>query len=122
MKKVLIAEDDKFLASAYRLKLVKEGFEVKVAGDGVEALEMLKAFVPDIIVLDLMMPNKDGFATLKEIKEDEKLNKIPVIIASNLGQAEDVEKAKKLGAVDYIIKAELSISELIKKIESNIGS
>ncbi|HSW96884.1 MAG TPA: response regulator [Candidatus Saccharimonadales bacterium] len=116
MKKILVAEDDKFLSSAYRVKLTKAGFEVQIASDGNEALNLLKTFTPDLILLDLMMPIKDGFATLQEIKANPIWQHIPVIVASNLGQKEDTEKTMKLGAKDFVIKSDLSLDELIKKI------
>jgi DNA-binding response OmpR family regulator len=114
--KVLVAEDDKFLVSAYRAKLTKSGFDVQIATDGEEALQVLKTFTPDVILLDLVMPRKDGFATLEEIKQGP-MNKIPVIVASNLGQKEDIDKALTLGAADYIIKSDLSMDELVSKIQ-----
>jgi two-component system, OmpR family, alkaline phosphatase synthesis response regulator PhoP len=116
MKKILIAEDDKFLGSAYRVKLTKAGFDIKLCADGQEAIDALKIFTPDIILLDLVMPVKDGFATLEEIKKDENLKNIPVIIASNLGQQEDIDRGKKLGATDYVVKSDLSLEKLIEKI------
>jgi two-component system, OmpR family, alkaline phosphatase synthesis response regulator PhoP len=116
MTKILVVEDDKFLDSAYRAKLTKTGFEVQIATDGDEALQTLQSFVPDIILLDLVMPKKDGFATLEELKKSEKLKHIPVIVASNLGQKEDLDKAKALGARDFIIKSDLSLDALITKI------
>lgn len=120
-KKILVAEDDKFLSNAYRVKLTKAGFEVKVAGDGAEALNILQTFIPDLILLDLVMPVKDGFATLEVIKADEKLKMIPVIVASNLGQKEDCDRAIKLGAKDFVVKSDLSLDTLIQKIHSLIG-
>lgn len=117
MKRILVVDDDKFLSGAISLKLQHEGYETKIATDGIEALEMLKAFFPDLIILDLVMPNKDGFATLKEIKADAMWKNIPVIIASNLGQKEDIDWGKKLGAVDYVIKADLSLKDLTEKIK-----
>ncbi|MBI3485520.1 response regulator [Candidatus Daviesbacteria bacterium] len=120
MSKILVAEDDKFLANAYRIKLTKAGFEVMMVGDGEEALAALNKFIPDLILLDLVMPKKDGFAALQEIKKDERLKNIPVIIASNLGQKEDIEKGLKLGAIDFIIKSDLSMDELVKKINKAI--
>ena len=121
MSKILIAEDDKFLSNAYRVKFTKEGFEVVMAGNGDEVLEKLKTFAPDLIILDLVMPNKDGFETLKSIKADIRLKDIPVIIASNLGQKDDIDLGLKLGAKDYIVKTDLSLSALITKIKSYIG-
>lgn len=120
MSKILIAEDDKFLVSAYKVKLIKEGFDVKIAQDGDEAIELVKSFSPDVIILDLVMPKKDGFATLEEIKE-KNLTKAPIIVASNLGQSEDVERAKKLGAVDYVVKSDMKLSDLVLKIKKALG-
>lgn len=116
MKKILVVEDDIFLLNAYRVKLTKGGFEIKTATDGNEALAALKDFVPDLILLDLVMPGKDGFAVLEELKVSPKWTKIPVIIASNLGQKEDIEKGLKMGAADYIIKSDISLSDLTGKI------
>lgn|SRR5687767_4213461 len=120
MAKVLVVEDDRFLTSAYKAKLVRSGFDVQIASDGEEALEVLKTFIPDIILLDLVMPRKDGFATLAEIKAQENLKNIPVIVASNLGQKEDLDRAMSLGARDYIIKSDLSMDALIGKINETI--
>jgi two-component system phosphate regulon response regulator PhoB/two-component system alkaline phosphatase synthesis response regulator PhoP len=117
MAKVLVVEDDRFLTSAYRAKLSKSGYEVQMAGDGEEALTVLQQFHPDIILLDLVMPRKDGFATLEEIRQQSELKDIPVIVASNLGQKEDIDKARGLGATDFIIKSDLSMDDLVSKIE-----
>ncbi len=116
-KKIVVAEDDQFLSNAYRVKLTKEGFEVKMVVDGEELLAALKETKPDLIILDLLMPKKDGFEALREIKEDPNLKNIPVIIASNLGQTNDIDLGLKLGANDYIIKSDLSLEELVKKIK-----
>jgi DNA-binding response OmpR family regulator len=116
MKNILVVEDDKLLASAYRVKLAREGFDVRMAGDGQEALEILNEYAPDLIILDLIMPKLDGFGFLTEIKKIEEKSNIPVIVASNLGQSEDVVRAVKLGAADYIVKTDLSMKNLIEKI------
>ncbi len=115
--KVLIAEDDKFLVSAYRLKFEKEGDQVEVALDGQEALEKLKTFKPDVVLLDLMMPKMDGFEFLEELKKAGSCE-APIIVASNLSQAEDVERAKKLGAVDFVVKSDVALDELVAKVKS----
>jgi DNA-binding response OmpR family regulator len=120
MKKILIVEDDKFLSSALRVKLTKSGFEVKNASDGEEALRIVAEFSPDLILLDLVMPVKDGFAVLEELKAHETWKQIPVIIASNLGQKEDIERGMKLGATDYVVKSDLSLDTLIEKINSRL--
>ncbi|KKU63132.1 MAG: hypothetical protein UX87_C0033G0005 [Candidatus Amesbacteria bacterium GW2011_GWA1_47_16] len=122
MKKILIAEDDKFLANAYRLKLSKLGFDVRLATDGQEALNILKDFIPDLMILDLVMPNKDGFAVLEEVKSRPDTKSVPVIIASNLGQKEDIDRGLKLGAADYIVKADVAISEIVDKINAVLGA
>lgn len=118
MKKVLVAEDDKFLANAYRVKLEKAGFELKIAVNGEEAMQILQSFTPDVIVLDLVMPGKDGFATLFELKQNEKWKNIPVLVATNLGQKEDIDRATKLGAADYVIKSNMTMTSLVEKINA----
>ncbi|HWY79152.1 MAG TPA: response regulator [Candidatus Sulfotelmatobacter sp.] len=121
MKKILVAEDDKFLGSAYRAKLTKAGFEIQIARDGQEAMAMVRTFTPDLILLDLVMPIKDGFTVLEEIKNDPTLKAIPVIVASNLGQKEDTDRALKIGASDYFVKSDLSLNTIIEKIHNLIG-
>jgi DNA-binding response OmpR family regulator len=121
MAKILVAENDKYLVNIYRLKLTKAGFEVQITRDGQQALDALKTFKPDLILLDLMMPVVDGFAFLEEVKKDQNLSKIPVIIASNLGQKEDISRGMALGAKDYIVKSDLSLIDLIAKINKVIG-
>ncbi len=115
--KILIAEDDKFLVSAYKLKFEKEGEEVEVAFDGQEALEKLKSFKPDVVLLDLMMPKMDGFEVLEKLNKEGTMS-VPIIVASNLGQAEDVERAKKLGAIDYVVKSDIALDDLVAKVKS----
>ncbi|SRR6266568_2397335 len=122
MKKILVAEDDKFLGSAYRAKLTKAGFEVQIARDGQEAMDMVKVFMPDLILLDLVMPVKDGFSVLAEMKNDSGLKAIPIIIASNLGQKEDTDRGMKLGASDYFVKSDLSLNTIIEKINNLIST
>lgn len=120
MKKVLVVEDDQFLANAYRIKLSKSNFEVKIVSDGVEALKTMEEFIPDVVLLDLIMPNMDGFETLEKMKANDKLKSIPVIISSNLGQKEDVDKAMALGAKDFIIKSNVSIEDIVDKVRKLI--
>ena len=117
MPHILVVEDDQFLSAAYKLKLEKEEFTVSLAQDGQEALDMLQTLTPDLILLDLVMPIKDGFAVLSDLKESEKLRDIPVIIASNLGQDEEIKRGIAMGAVDYIVKSNTSLEEIVQKIE-----
>ena len=118
---VFIIEDDAFLLNLLTLKLSKEDLEVVTALDGVEALEKLKTLRPAIILLDLILPRKNGFEVLQELAQDPQLHKIPVIIISNLGQESDIERGKALGAVEYYVKARLSIDELVIKVKEFIG-
>jgi len=121
MKKILVAEDDKFLANAYRVKLSKANYEISLASDGEELLSIIDGFGPDLLLLDLVMPKKDGFSVLSELRQNPKWAKLPVIVASNLGQKEDIDKAKMLGASDYVVKSDLAMKDLVVKITSLIG-
>jgi two-component system, OmpR family, alkaline phosphatase synthesis response regulator PhoP len=117
-KKVLVAEDDKFISRAYQAGLSKTDLEVIIAEDGEDAIQKIKSEKPDLILLDLIMPNKNGFDVLEEIRNNPDLTQAPVIILSNLGQEVDVTKAKELGAVDYFIKSNISMKEVIEKINT----
>ena len=118
--KILVAEDDQFILKAMTTKLTKEGFEVKIAVDGVQVLDILKSYIPDLIILDLLMPKKDGFEVLKEVKGDQRLKNIPIIIASNLGQENDIQQVLALGATDYLIKSEFTLESLVQKIKNTL--
>src|SRR3989344_4373035 len=118
MVKILVAEDDKFLANAYRVKLSKAGYEIKIVSDGQETMDSLETFTPDVILLDIIMPIKDGFAVLEELKKNDKWKNIPVIVASNLGQKEDIDKSMALGATDYIVKSQVPIADILVKINN----
>jgi DNA-binding response OmpR family regulator len=117
MKKILIVEDDKFLRELMAQKLAKEGYDVIEAIDGEDALKSIKEEKPDLVLLDLILPGKDGFEVLAKVKEDAALSKIPIIVLSNLGQKEDVERALNLGATDYMVKAHFTPGEIIAKIK-----
>jgi DNA-binding response OmpR family regulator len=120
-QKVLLAEDDKFISRAYSDGLTRAGFEVLLAVDGKVALEMAKKDKPNIILLDLIMPEVNGFEVLTELKKDDILKDVPVIILSNLGQETDIQKGRELGAIDYLIKANYSMTEVIAKIKKYIS-
>ncbi|EKE07695.1 MAG: hypothetical protein ACD_18C00004G0007 [uncultured bacterium] len=115
---VLLIEDDTFLGNIYKTKFELEKFKVFVAADGLEGLDMAKKKKPDIILLDVLMPKMDGFAVLENLKKDKSLEKIPVILLTNLGQKDDVEKGLELGAVDYLIKAHFKPSETVSKVKT----
>lgn len=118
--KILLAEDDKYICRAYKDGLERAGFQILVAFDGVEAMKKVHSEKPDLILLDLVMPIKNGFEVLEELKKDPALKRIPVIILSNLGQDSDVEKGKSLGAVDYLIKSDFSMKEVIEKVKKHL--
>lgn len=115
---ILIVEDDKFLRELISQKLIKEGYNIEGAVDGEEGLKKAKELKPSMILLDLILPGIDGFEVLSKIKEDPEIKQIPVIILSNLGQREDVEKGLKLGAADYLIKAHFTPGEIIEKMKN----
>jgi DNA-binding response OmpR family regulator len=121
-KVILLVEDDKFLREIAGNKLEEEGFIIHSAQNGDEGFALLANDVmPDVVVLDLILPGMSGFEVLEKLKSNDKYKEIPVLILSNLGQEEDIEKAKKLGATDYMVKAHFSFAEIIKKIHSVIG-
>jgi DNA-binding response OmpR family regulator len=115
--KVLIIEDEESLAQMYQTKFDHEGYEVVVANDGSIGIEQAQKTKPDIILLDIILPKKDGFMVLKELKSDKSTAGVKVIMLTNLGQDEDVIKGKKLGAIDYLVKANLTPAQLVAKVE-----
>ena len=115
-KKILLVEDDQFLSSLLKNRLTREGVNVLHARDGQEAIDFLKQGKPDLILLDLILPKRSGFEVMEKIKEDPQLQNPPIIIISNLGQPEDIQKGQDLGAVEYFIKAKTSIDDLIGNI------
>lgn len=115
---ILLVEDDSFLRDLISQKLRKEGLHILEAFDGEDALKKVKSERPHLILLDLILPGIDGFETLKQIRADEEVGKTPVIVLSNLGQKDDVEKAKRLGSTDYLIKAYNTPGEIVDRIKS----
>lgn len=120
MTKILIVEDDKFLRELMVRKLSQENFQITEAIDGEEGVKKIKEVIPDMVLLDLILPGIDGFEVLAKIKEDSTTASVPVIILSNLGQREDVERGMKLGAIDYLVKAHFTPNEIIDKIKANL--
>ncbi len=117
-KKILIIEDDKFLRTLLVRKLTKENYEIFEASDGEEGIKKIKEIKPDLVLLDLILPGIDGFEILTRTKSDLSLPLIPVIIMSNLGQEEEIKRGLKLGAVDYLVKADFTLGEILDKIKS----
>ncbi len=120
--RLLLVEDDQFLRELMLTKLKREGFSVLVAVDGREGLDVIIRERPALVLLDVILPGIDGFSVLQQTRasSDPKVAKIPVILLSNLGQDSDVQKGRQLGATDYLIKANLTIDEIIKKIRKYI--
>lgn len=114
---ILIVEDDKFLHTLLSEKLKREGLFVVDAENGQEALVKMKGDPrPHLILLDLLLPVIDGFEVLRRMRDDQGLKRIPVLVLSNLGQEEDIKRAKDLGAVDYMVKAYFTPGEIVDKI------
>jgi DNA-binding response OmpR family regulator len=120
--RILIIEDDHFLSSILKSRLEKEGFTVIQAFDGDEGLATVRKERPDAVLLDLIMPKVSGFEVLEGISADPELSTIPVLIASNLGQDSDIDKAKTLGARDYYVKVRTSIDELAQMVKNLVQS
>jgi len=116
-RKILLVEDDPFLIDIYTTKLKEAGFSVEVATDGEEGVRKAKEKPPSLIILDIVLPQIDGWEILKKIKEDKNLKPIPVIILSNLGQKNEVERGMKLGAAKYLIKAHYTPSQVVEEIK-----
>lgn len=116
-QKILLIEDDKMLLEMYTAKFTREGFEIATAENGSDGLKTARDMKPDMILLDIIMPKLDGFATLKEIRKDENIKNVPVILLTNLGQDQDIQKGKDLGADDYFVKANHTPTEIVEKVQ-----
>lgn len=117
MKKILLVEDDPLLIDIYTTKLKERGFDVVVVDSGEKVLEAIREKKPDIVMLDIVLPNQDGWSILSQIKKDKDLKSTKIVVLSNLGQKEEVEKGLKLGAAQYLIKAHYTPSQVVKEIE-----
>ena len=118
--KILMIEEDHFLRKIYRDKLSRSGFEFFEATNGEEGLNKIIAERPDIVLLDLILPRKNGFDVLIDIKSNKNTENIPVLILSNLGQESDIERGLALGAKDYLVKTEVSLSEVVEKAKEQL--
>ena len=120
MKKILIVEDDPSIIQMYSMKFKEGGYEVLQAGTGLEGLELAKKDKPALILLDIIIPQFDGFAVLEKLREDADTKDIPVVLLTNLSQDCDQQRGKDLGAKEYLVKAHLTPSEVFKKVEQYI--
>src|SRR3989344_3133686 len=116
MARILLVEDDPMLLDIYRPKHQKGGFEVLVANEGEDAIRVAEREVPDAIILDLVLPNRDGWEVLETVRKKDALNKSKIIVLSNLGQKEEVERGLKLGADQYLIKAHYTPSQVVEEL------
>jgi CheY-like chemotaxis protein len=125
-KKILFIEDEEIMIDLLKKKLIQEGYEVSVATNGEEGLKLMKdalkaGQLPDLVLLDIIMPKMGGFEVMEEMRKNKELKKIPVIVVSNSGQPVELDKAQKLGAKDWLIKTEFDPQEVIDKVVKQIG-
>jgi len=120
-KKILIIEDEELMINLLERKLAQEGYKVETARDGEEGLGKMRKEKPDLILLDIVMPKMGGFEVMEEMQKDNELKDIPIIVISNSGQPVELDKAKELGARDWLIKTEFDPQEVIEKVKNQIG-
>ena len=120
-KSILVVEDDQFLRDLIVKKLEEEGLNIIQAVDGEEGLQFIKENKPALVLLDLILPGIDGFEVLKQVKSDPETKDIPIIILSNLGQKDDIERGLELGARDFMVKAHFTPEEIVKKTKEVLG-
>ena len=119
-KKILIIEDDRSLQNAVVETLGQEGYKTVSAFDGEEGLQKLAVEKPDLILLDIILPKKDGYEVLSEIKGDEATKDIPVLILTNLEEVDNVQKALDLGATTFMVKSDFSLKDVLAKVKENL--
>ncbi len=119
--KILLVDDDEFLLDMYSLKFKEAQFNIDVAGNGTIALEKIRANTYQVVLLDIVMPGLDGFEVLTQIKKENLLKDTIIIVLSNLGQKEDIERGMQLGAQDYVIKAHFTPREVVEKVKLHLS-
>lgn len=120
-KKILIIEDEEILLDILKRKLSSMGYEVSFAMDGVSGLEAIKEILPDLILLDIIMPKMGGFELMEKAQLDDSIKNIPIVIISNSGQPVELDKARKFGARDWLIKTDFNPQEVLEKVIQQIG-
>ncbi len=121
MTKIAIIEDDPTISQMYRMKFESDGFDVRMAGNGKIGVDLVKSFKPDIILLDIQMPEMDGAAALKLIREHKDSKDTPVIILTNLGEEEAPSEMRSLGISSYIVKANNTPRQVVAHVKNTIG-
>lgn len=119
-KKVAIIEDDREIKEMYKIKLELGGYEIVGTDNGSDALKLIENEKPDLVLLDLLLPEKDGYEILEELKtsKNEKVRSIPVVVISNLSNENDILEAKNLGAADFLVKAKINPASVLEKVDS----
>ena len=120
-KKILVVEDDEAISKALQTKLVNEGYEVIVATDGAEGVELALSEKPDLILLDVILPVMDGITVLDKLRADRWGKTVPVIILSNLGKADAIEESKERGVNHYLVKTDWKLADVIQKVKDELG-
>lgn len=121
LKRILIIEDDTFLGDVLEHKLKAEGFEVRLCRDGAEGLKDMREMVPDLVLLDIILPTMNGYEILEAKQMDSRIDKVPVIVISNSGQPVEISRALALGVKDYLVKAQLDPDEVVTKVKRFFG-
>ncbi len=121
-KTILVCEDDVFYANIYKTRLSAAGYQVESANNGDDAIKMIARRKPDLLLLDLIMPTKDGFQVLEELRKNPTTKDLKIIVFSNLGQEEDIKRAKNFNVLNYFVKTDISISELVKVVADALAS
>ncbi len=121
VKKILLIEDEEIMINLLQNKLIKEGYEVSIARDGEEGLKTMREVIPDLILLDIIMPRMGGFEVMEEMQKDKELKKIPIIVISNSGQPVELDRAQRLGARDWLIKTEFDPQEVVNKVKKQFN-
>lgn len=116
-KLIVIVEDEETILSVMKIRLEHEGFEVKTARDGAEGLRLIKKEHPDLVLLDMLLPSMGGFEIMEALRKENILPKLPIIVISNSGQPVEVERIKRLGVKDYLIKVNFSLQEVVEKVQ-----
>lgn len=121
MTKIAIIEDDPVISQMYRMKFESDGFEVQLANNGARGVDLVKAFTPDIILMDLQMPEMDGATALGQIRKNDWGKDVPVIILTNLGEEEAPKSIRDLGIHSYIVKAELTPRQVVQRVKQALN-